>query len=115
MSMSAREIDLTSEPAPVLDQAQLAEQATQVQRDVLSVARSQERTRRYIAYGLLGLLVVLSLAGVIAMFIDSLELQRVKDVMGIIFTSVVGLVGSVVGFYFGARTAESASGGTESG
>ena len=114
MSMAAREIDLTAEPGQALDQAQFARQATQAQQDVQSVARSQEQTRRDIAYGLLGLLRALAIAGVVTMFVESLDVERVKDVLGIVFTSVVGLVGSVVGFYFGARTAE-AAGGSDQG
>ena len=60
-------------------------------------------TRRALAFGLMGLLGVLVVAAVVAMFTD-VGLSRVKDVMAIVFGPVAGLAGSAVGFYFGAKT-----------
>lgn len=56
-------------------------------------------TRRGIAYGLLGMLGgALIFAGVTAL----LELSSFETVVAGLVTPVVGLVGSVVGFYFGS-------------
>jgi hypothetical protein len=39
---------------------------------------------------------------------DTVHLQRAKDLVGLVLTPIIGLVGSVVGFYFGAQTAQQA-------
>lgn len=66
--------------------------------------------RRNLAYALVALLAVILVMTAAAMFTD-IDLQRIKDVGDIIVTPVAGLVGAVVGFYFGAR----AGSGTSSG
>jgi hypothetical protein len=68
----------------------------------------REPARRKIAYSLLALLAVIVLAAIVALFFSDafVPLQRAKDIIGLLLTPVVGLVGSVVGFYFGAQTAQ---------
>jgi hypothetical protein len=70
-------------------------------------------TRRRLAYALLALLAVLVVASVIAMF-TNVDLQRIKDVMTLTLGPVAGLVGAVVGFYFGAKTGSESPGGSSS-
>lgn len=67
----------------------------------------QWRTRKRLAYAMLALLALLVLSAIVAMFTE-LDLQRIKDVMAIVFGPVAGLVGAVVGFYFGAKTGSEA-------
>ena len=73
-------------------------------------------TRRKLAYALVALLAVVLLATIAAMFTD-IDLQRIKDVASLAIAPVAGLVGAVVGFYFGARvgtaTADGAGGKPE--
>ncbi|HEY1752536.1 MAG TPA: hypothetical protein VGG29_14855 [Caulobacteraceae bacterium] len=79
----------------------------------------QERARAIIAYILLGVLVlsvlVMLIAGVVlaADCYMAKSCTNAKDSMtvmtssvGLIFTPIVGLVGSVIGFYFGAKAAK---------
>lgn len=68
-------------------------------------------TRRRLAYALLTLLAVIVLAALAAMFLKSLDLQRIKDVMTLVLGPVAGLVGAAVGFYFGAKTGSETPGG----
>ncbi len=46
--------------------------------------------------------------GLVALFAEGVELQRMKDIIGLMFGPVVGLVGTVIGFYFGAQTVKEA-------
>lgn len=82
----------------------------------------QERTRGYITYALLGtlLLVILFLVAVGALLARDCYVQSscasaqaslgiITGIMNIVFTPIIGLVGSVIGFYFGAKTTEAAS------
>lgn len=64
--------------------------------------------RRNLAYALVALLAVILVMTAAAMFTD-IDLQRIKDVGDIIVTPVAGLVGAVVGFYFGARAGSGTS------
>ena len=69
----------------------------------------RESARRTIAFTLLFFLGGILLAGLVVVFLQSfVELQRAKDLFTLLLTPIVGLVGSVVGFYFGAQTAEAA-------
>jgi hypothetical protein len=51
---------------------------------------------------------VIVAAGIGALFWDDVSLQRAKDLVTLVLTPIVGLVGSVVGFYFGATTTQAA-------
>lgn len=80
----------------------------------LSTDREREQTRRRIAYILIGTLVVVVLGSFVYVIWMSLRagdmtLELLISVMQTIGTTllapVVGLIGAVVGFYFGAQTA----------
>ena len=71
----------------------------------VNVLVSQETTRSWIAFLLIGLLAVMVIAAIAGIFVGSVNLQRVTQVFGLTFGPIVGLVGTVVGFYFGAKTA----------
>ena len=70
------------------------------------IVESQERTRANLAYGLLGLLVV-TLAGV-GLFItfapEGKNTEDNRELLTLIWTSELALVGSALGFYFGSQT-----------
>jgi hypothetical protein len=36
-------------------------------------------------------------------------LQRAKDIIGLVLGTLTGLVGTIIGFYFGAQTAKEAT------
>src|SRR5437867_7921272 len=65
----------------------------------------RERTRRWVAYILLGYLGSVIAVTLIVLFSEGVALQRAKDLIGLVLSSVTGLVGTVLGFYFGAQTA----------
>jgi hypothetical protein len=71
----------------------------------LNLLASQDNTRATIAYIVIALLAVLVFASIAGIFIESVNVQRLTQVFGLTFGPVVGLVGTVVGFYFGAKTA----------
>lgn len=80
----------------------------------ISADREREQTRRRIAYTLIGTLVVVVLGSFLYVIWMSLRagdmtLELLISVMQTIGTTllapVVGLIGAVVGFYFGAQTA----------
>jgi membrane protein DedA with SNARE-associated domain len=60
-----------------------------------------DRTRRAVAYLLLAILAGVLLVSAIAAFSDTAEFEVI--VAGIV-TPIVGLVGAVVGFYFGSKS-----------
>lgn len=66
---------------------------------------SREPARRRIAYILLLFLGAVELAALVVMFNGSISEQRATNIIGLVFGPIVGLVGTVVGFYFGAQTA----------
>jgi hypothetical protein len=69
-----------------------------------------ERTRRRLAYALTAILAAVVAVALAVLFLEqAVELRRAKDMIGLVLTPIVGLVGSVVGFYFGARTAQEAA------
>lgn len=64
----------------------------------------QETTRAWIAGGLLALLAVLIIATFWSILFGKAEWSNIKDPVSYLLTLLVGLVGTVVGFYFGARS-----------
>jgi hypothetical protein len=81
-------------------------------------APAQEKARAIIAYILLAVLVLVAIVMLIAALVlaqacyASTDCKNAKDALavltnavGLVFTPIVGLVGSVIGFYFGAKSA----------
>lgn len=70
------------------------------------IVESQEHTRANLAYGLLGLLfVTLAGSGVFVAFAPQGEnTKNNRELLTLIWTSEVTLVGSALGFYFGSQT-----------
>ncbi len=90
---AARAEDLTAEPTPSIEEIAAA------------IAQAQEVTRAIIAYWLLLLVTVLVAGGAYATLLSPIGLDRVKQLFDLAFGPLLGLVGTVVGFYFGAKTA----------
>ena len=80
-------------------------------------APAQERARAIIAYILLAVLVLVAIVMLIAAIVlardcyASKNCANAKDALailtnavGLVFTPIIGLVGSVIGFYFGAKS-----------
>jgi VIT1/CCC1 family predicted Fe2+/Mn2+ transporter len=72
-----------------------------------AVSQRRESTRGILAAGLLGLLGVLVVAAPVLLATNQLSGDEVESLAQLILTPLVGLVGSVIGFYFGGVTAES--------
>ncbi len=70
------------------------------------IVESQERTRANLAYGLLWLLAAtLAGAGLFVTFApESKNTEDNRELLTLIWTSEVTLVGSALGFYFGSQT-----------
>jgi uncharacterized membrane protein YeaQ/YmgE (transglycosylase-associated protein family) len=70
----------------------------------------RENTRRFVAYILLAYLGAILIVGLVTLFTEGVPLQRAKDILGLLVGPVIGLVGTVVGFYFGAQTVRDVTG-----
>lgn len=62
----------------------------------------RERARGWLALGLVGLLFLLTLVPLFAMVLDWAEWPQLEGFFVASYGSVVGLVGSVIGFYYGS-------------
>ena len=69
-----------------------------------------DRTRVAMAGGLLGILAILTLGTTWFVAVYPSREKAIESFLQLVFTPIVGLVGSVVGFYFGARSASKDSG-----
>ncbi len=67
-------------------------------------------TRLALAGGLLLILAVLTLGAFWYVAVYPSRESAIEALLKLVFTPVIGLVGSVVGFYFGSRSASDASG-----
>lgn len=83
--------DLTTEPE--------SSTAEPVRTEPYDPRPKREQLRGYLALGLLLLVAVVILAALVGMF-ASLEATRIKDVIGLVLTPLVGLLSAVTGFYF---------------
>jgi hypothetical protein len=68
------------------------------------VVLMQERTRTGFAYLLLALLFTIVLTAFLAYGTKWGDLQGMSDFLERVFTPIVGLLGTVVGFYYGQQT-----------
>jgi uncharacterized RDD family membrane protein YckC len=95
MAGVGKAIDLTGEAVP--------------QGPVKANVDPKELARRTIAFILLAMLgAIIGVTLAILFLPDTVHLRRAKDLVGLILTPIIGLVGSVVGFYFGAQTVQQA-------
>ena len=62
-----------------------------------------DKTRRYIAGALVGLLALITIASLASFICGALTVDELKE-LGILITPVLTLTGTAVGFYFGANT-----------
>ena len=89
-----------------------------------TITRSRdETTRQWVAFVLLALLAVIVIVAFVALFQingaaavpatddNKADAERLMSLMNVVFGPVVTLFSSVVGFYFGARTAKEAGAG----
>lgn len=65
---------------------------------------AREKLRGYIAGGLVLLLAGIVAAAWLALWSDVATEPEIKDLLGVVMTPVVALVGSALGFYFGGKS-----------
>jgi hypothetical protein len=65
---------------------------------------AREKLRGYLAGGLVLLLAGIVVAAWLALWGDIATEPEIKDLLGVVMTPVVALVGSAVGFYFGGKS-----------
>jgi hypothetical protein len=100
---TAEPIDLTDQlppPGPLPKQSQS---------ELITVR--QENTRRLITYILLLYLGAIVAVALVALYAEGIALDRTKDILTILVGPIIGLVGTVVGFYFGAQTVKEEAAG----
>lgn len=78
--------------------------AAPAQVERVPIEHRQETTRAWIAAGLLLLLGVLIVATFVAVLFTNTAWDDVKDAVAYLLGLLVGLVGTVVGFYFGTKS-----------
>jgi hypothetical protein len=76
-----------------------------------SAARTVTVTRIWLAGSLVGVLAVLTLGTAWFVVRDPKAEPAVEAFLKLVFTPIIGLVGSVVGFYFGAQSGKDTPGG----
>lgn len=69
-----------------------------------TIPHRQETARQWIAYALLGILAIQVLFVIFAT--PFIPVAKVKEALEIVFGPTAALVGSVMGFYFGAKSSE---------
>jgi hypothetical protein len=69
----------------------------------------RERVRTLIALWLLAVVVLLTLGGAAAVLSGAVSDANFKDVMATLLTPILGVFGTVTGFYYGTHASESAS------
>lgn len=95
------DLDLTKEAvSPVGDVGPLDPGGLKIRR-----AGFEDRARLMVAMALIGLLAVVVLATAGAIINTPGDEMPLEAFLKLVFTPLIGLVGSVVGFYFGARSA----------
>lgn len=60
-----------------------------------------DRTRKILALVLLGILAIEVVAALMAVFFAATVTAAMKDMLGLVFTPTIALVGAATGFYFG--------------
>jgi hypothetical protein len=65
--------------------------------------QQRERTRAYIAYGLLGLLYVIVMGSGTILAAGWARWEELSDYLNLVFTTVAALSGAAFGFFFGER------------
>jgi hypothetical protein len=76
-----------------------------------SAARTVAVTRIWLAGSLVGVLAVLTLGTAWFVVRDPKTEPAIEAFLKLVFTPIIGLVGSVVGFYFGAQSGKDTPGG----
>jgi hypothetical protein len=66
--------------------------------------RDREFVRSWVAYGLLGLLIVIVLLSFIALWAHGITKDDLKEILTIFFGPIITLLGAVTGFYYGEKS-----------
>jgi len=74
---------------------------------VYDSARDRERVRGTLAYMLLCLLAFVTVACISALIFDRITASELKDLATTFFTPLLGVFGTITGFYYGTVTASS--------
>jgi hypothetical protein len=67
------------------------------------IPHKREDARKTLAYVLVGLLIVQLVFYAVTMFLPDPAWQRAQEFMQVTLAGTLGLVGSVIGFYFGSQ------------
>lgn len=91
-------LDLTGEPAVESAKAKISTE---------TIAQKREDTRKLMAMALLVALATVSIAWLaVGVWGDKGDVRNAGDALDKIFTGILGLTGTAVGFYFGVGTSE---------
>lgn len=89
-------------PGSTLDLTDERTDPAQASPKVKTLQQQREDVRKAIAVGLLAALALLVLVwGIVALWADPAEVRRTEDAFRTVFAGLLGLTGTVVGFYFG--------------
>jgi uncharacterized membrane protein len=97
-------------PLGVEEQA-LTPTVVEVTESTWNQARTREQMRSVLAASLVLLLAVVTLLPLLFIALNMVSIDDLDTLLKIVFAPVVALVGSVVGFYFGAEVASREQGG----
>jgi hypothetical protein len=92
--MADEELDLTGEPVP--------EQGVTKPDESVVIQRQRESTRGFIAYGILAVIAGVILGTFATIALNWTTQAMLKDLLTAILNPLIGLLGAVIGFYFGS-------------
>ncbi len=92
------DLDLTAEPSTTASVGTAPALATVA----YDPSRDRERLRGKLAGWLLALLAAVAIGPVVALVFDQINSSTLKDILGGVFTPLLGVFGTVTGFYFGS-------------
>ena len=102
--MSPPEIELGADTAPA-----------PAPPDTESLEQQQEGTREWIAITLLLILAGILLALFCSLWARVITSDQLRGLAGVLIAPIIGLIGSVIGFYFGTKATSAPKGGSQSG
>lgn len=73
--------------------------------DPFNFTQDREETRHLYGLILVGLFAVTVLGSLVALFVGAIGPSALKEILAIVIPPEVGLLGAVLGFYYGAKSA----------
>lgn len=101
----------TSTPFDIRAPIAIGEEPLQIKTEPWNQERERDQTRSIVAGALILLLIAIVILPFVLLAIKAIDIVALDTLLKIVFAPVVGLVGSVIGFYFGSQSSRKEPGG----